>query len=138
AEARGDGPRPQDAGRHRGHRSGGLRRARGVGASGVDCAASRRGRLTAPDVQSSVPDEHLGDLRATARTLRQDFDRALAAAADPAALQSVRDRFLGRRAGALTGLLKTLARLEPEARRDPGRELNALKEELDARPEGAP
>jgi phenylalanyl-tRNA synthetase alpha chain len=84
-----------------------------------------------------LANEPVRDPRATARSVREDFDRALAEASDPAALQAVRDRFLGRRAGALTGLMKTLAELPPEARKDAGRELNALKEELESRLEAA-
>jgi phenylalanyl-tRNA synthetase alpha chain len=84
-----------------------------------------------------LANEPVRDLRATARSLREDFDRALAAASDPAALQALRDRFLGRRGGALTGLMKTLSELSQEARKEAGRELNALKEELETRLEAA-
>jgi phenylalanyl-tRNA synthetase alpha chain len=42
-------------------------------------------------------------------------------------LQSLRDRFLGRRSGAVSALLKSVARLPEDARRDAGQELNALK-----------
>ena len=48
-------------------------------------------------------------------------------------LQAVQDRFLGRRSGAVSGLLKSLGRLPPEGRRDAGRELNVLKQEIERR-----
>jgi phenylalanyl-tRNA synthetase alpha chain len=66
-------------------------------------------------------------LRDEALALRQQFEAALGAAADPAALQAVRDRFLGRRSGAVSALLKSVARLPEGDRRDAGQELNALK-----------
>jgi phenylalanyl-tRNA synthetase alpha chain len=55
------------------------------------------------------------------------FARELSAVADTAALQALRDRFLGRKSGLLTLLLKDVGRLEGEARRRAGQELNALK-----------
>jgi phenylalanyl-tRNA synthetase alpha chain len=74
-----------------------------------------------------------GDLAARTRELRSGFERELAGAATAEALQGVRDRFLGRKSGALTALLKTLGRLPEDRRRAAGQELNALKEELEAR-----
>ncbi len=71
--------------------------------------------------------ETIQKLRDEAAALRQQFESALAAATDPASLQSLRDRFLGRRSGAVSALLKSVARLPEEARRDAGQELNALK-----------
>jgi phenylalanyl-tRNA synthetase alpha chain len=72
------------------------------------------------------PDE----LGARVRALREEFEAALAAASDPASLQAVRDRFLGRRSGALTGLLKLLGGLPEAERKDAGRILNQLKDDL--------
>ncbi|MGE0453818.1 MAG: phenylalanine--tRNA ligase subunit alpha [Vicinamibacteria bacterium] len=69
--------------------------------------------------------------------LRAEFEAALAAAADAAALQSVRDRFLGRKAGAVTGLMKELGGLSPDQRKQAGAALNALKDELEGRLEAA-
>ena len=66
------------------------------------------------------------------RALRGEFAAALEGARDAAALQALRDRFLGRKSGAVTALLKSLAKLPEDARRTAGRELNALKEELEA------
>src|SRR5262245_47120690 len=79
-------------------------------------------------------DHELGE---RVRALRADFEAALAAAADASALQAVHDRFLGRRAGQLTELLKSLGTRPAESRRDAGQLLNALKGELEAAVEGA-
>jgi phenylalanyl-tRNA synthetase alpha chain len=70
-------------------------------------------------------------LEVEARALRDRFRAALAAAADASALQGLRDRFLGRRSGELTALLKALSGLGDEVRRRSGRELNALKQEIE-------
>jgi len=77
------------------------------------------------------------DLKRRARELRQEFEEALGGALDAGALQSVRDRFLGRKAGAVTALLKSLQQLDGEARRDAGQELNRLKSDLEAALTGA-
>ncbi len=66
------------------------------------------------------------------RALREEFGAALRAATEPSRLQAVRDRFLGRKAGALTVLLKSLGTLEADARRDAGQQLNRLKDELES------
>ncbi|HET9315601.1 MAG TPA: phenylalanine--tRNA ligase subunit alpha [Vicinamibacteria bacterium] len=71
------------------------------------------------------------------RALREEFDRALAEARGASALQAVRDRFLGRKSGAVTELLKTLGSLSAEEKRTAGQQLNALKDELEARLEEA-
>jgi phenylalanyl-tRNA synthetase alpha chain len=71
--------------------------------------------------------ENIDTVRQKARALRAEFDAALTAAADGAALQMLRDRFLGRKSGALSALLKSLGRLAEAERRDAGQELNALK-----------
>jgi len=54
------------------------------------------------------------------------------AQADTTQLQQLRTELLGRKAGALTAILKQLATLEPEARRRVGAAANALKGELEA------
>src|SRR5262245_32980607 len=77
------------------------------------------------------------DLQERVRALGAEFEAALAAAGDASALQAVQDRFLGRRAGQLTALLKSLGKLPAEARRDAGQLLNALKQELEGRLESA-
>jgi phenylalanyl-tRNA synthetase alpha chain len=68
----------------------------------------------------------------------QDLDaivqRALAdmaAAADGAALENAKARYLGR-SGELTALLKSLGRLTPEERRSAGQAINAAKERLES------
>jgi phenylalanyl-tRNA synthetase alpha chain len=63
--------------------------------------------------------------------IKDRFAVELGAATDAAALQAVRDRFVGRKSGALTVLLKDLGRLEGEARKQAGQELNALKTEIE-------
>ena len=65
--------------------------------------------------------------------LRADFDAAVAVAADAAALQALRDRFLGRKSGALSALLKSLGQLAEAERREAGQELNALKAVIEGR-----
>ncbi len=77
--------------------------------------------------------DSLDDRKARVRVLQAEFEAALRAAVDASGLQSVRDRFLGRRSGAVTALLKSLGSLADEARREAGRELNQLKDELEAR-----
>jgi phenylalanyl-tRNA synthetase alpha chain len=79
----------------------------------------------------------LSDLRSQVRKLREEFEAALRESADPAALQGVRDRYVGRKAGAITALMKSLAGLASDARREAGQELNALKEHVEARLEEA-
>jgi phenylalanyl-tRNA synthetase alpha chain len=77
--------------------------------------------------------DSLDELRARLRALRDDFERATGEVRDAAALQALRDRFLGRRSGSLTALLKMLGQLGEEVRRAAGRELNALKDEIESR-----
>jgi phenylalanyl-tRNA synthetase alpha chain len=72
-------------------------------------------------------------VREKARELRADFERAAAAVADAPELQALRDRFVGRRSGVLSQLLKSLGRLAEAERRDAGRELNALKAVIEQR-----
>ena len=79
----------------------------------------------------------MSDLRAQVRRLREEFEAALREAKGPAALQGVRDRYVGRKSGAITALMKSLAGLAADARKDAGQELNALKEHVEARLEEA-
>ena len=81
--------------------------------------------------------DSLDELKARVSTLQAEFEAALRAAPDAAGLQSVRGRFLGRKSGAVTALLKSLGSLANEARREAGRELNQLKDDLEARLEVA-
>jgi phenylalanyl-tRNA synthetase alpha chain len=77
------------------------------------------------------------DLKGRLHALRGEFDRELERAGDAPALQAVRDRYLGRKAGAITALMKSLGSLSPDERRTAGQELNALKDEVERRLEEA-
>src|SRR6476646_8714168 len=78
-----------------------------------------------------------GDLKDKVRALRAEFDRELKAVRDSSALQALRDRYVGRKAGAVTALMKTLGALTAEARRQAGQDLNRLKEEVEQALEAA-
>jgi phenylalanyl-tRNA synthetase alpha chain len=78
-----------------------------------------------------------GELKDRVRALRETFDRDLRAAGDASALQALRDRYLGRKAGAITALMKSLGSLSADERRRAGQDLNALKDEVEARLEAA-
>lgn len=64
--------------------------------------------------------------------LRADFEHSLLAASSPADLKVVRDRFVGRKAGHVTGLLKSLGALPADERRAFGAEVNALKQLIES------
>jgi phenylalanyl-tRNA synthetase alpha chain len=81
--------------------------------------------------------DQLDDLDTRVAALVREFDVAFGAAHDGPALQAVRDRFLGRKSGALSGLLKTLGALAPEARRDAGQRLNSVKDAWEQRLDAA-
>jgi phenylalanyl-tRNA synthetase alpha chain len=66
-------------------------------------------------------------LRDRARALRAEFDSALEGVSDAGGLAAVRDRFVGRKSGAVSALLKALGSLPDAERRAAGQELNALK-----------
>ena len=72
------------------------------------------------------------DLRSQVQALREEFARRIAEVREAADLQALRDRFLGRKAGAVSSLLKTLGQLAEDVRREAGQELNALKADLEA------
>ena len=72
------------------------------------------------------------DLKSQVQALREEFARRLAEVREAADVQSLRDRFLGRKSGAVKDLLKTLGQLAEDARRHAGQELNALKADLEA------
>jgi len=59
--------------------------------------------------------------------LRRDFDDALAAARTAADVKDLRDRFLSRKNGRVTALLKALGTLPADARREAGQQANQLK-----------
>ena len=63
--------------------------------------------------------------------LRGRFHAQLANAATAADLKSLHDEFLSRKSGTVTGLMKTLGTLPPEARREFGQLVNTLKTEIE-------
>jgi phenylalanyl-tRNA synthetase alpha chain len=64
--------------------------------------------------------------------LRAQFERDLAAATDAAALRSVRDRYLARKGGLVSGLLKALGSAPADARPRLGKLANDLKQHIEA------
>ena len=72
-------------------------------------------------------------VREKARALRAEFEAAGSAVADESTLQALRDRFVGRKAGALSALLKSLGQLPDADRREAGQELNAAKAAIEER-----
>ena len=75
--------------------------------------------------------EHVTD-RSTVDALRADFQVRLAAAVTDAAVKALADAFLSRKSGSVTGLMKTLGSLAPDARREFGALVNALKQEIES------
>jgi phenylalanyl-tRNA synthetase alpha chain len=69
--------------------------------------------------------------RSTIETLRADFRARLAVARTDADLKALQDEFLGRKSGTVSGLLKQLGALAPDARRELGALINALKTEIE-------
>jgi phenylalanyl-tRNA synthetase alpha chain len=63
--------------------------------------------------------------------LRREFQRDLAAASDESGLRSVRDRYLARKGGRLSALLKSLGSAPPAERPRLGQLANALKNEIE-------
>ncbi len=69
--------------------------------------------------------------RSTVDALRADFQVRLAAAGTDAAVKALADEFLSRKSGSVTGLMKTLGSLAPDARREFGALVNALKQDIE-------
>src|SRR4029453_5399169 len=69
--------------------------------------------------------------RSAVDALRADFRVRLAAASTDAAVKALADEFLSRKAGSVTGLMKTPRTLAPEARREFGALVNSLKQEIE-------
>ena len=67
----------------------------------------------------------------TVDDVRTAFLAELGRAAAPDELQELRNRYLGRKRGAVTALLKSVSQAAPETRRDLGRQANALKQEIE-------
>ena len=63
--------------------------------------------------------------------LRGRFRAQLANASTAADLKSLQDEFLSRKAGIVTGLMKTLGTLAPDARREFGQLVNTLKTDIE-------
>ena len=68
--------------------------------------------------------------------VREAFSQALGAALTLSELDDIRVRFTGKK-GELTLLLRSLGKLPPEQRKDAGREVNALRDEIEAQLEAA-
>ncbi len=64
--------------------------------------------------------------------LRQEFERDLVAAAGEAALRAVRDRYLARKGGLVSNLLKGLGQVPADERPRVGQQVNQLKTEIEA------
>ena len=67
----------------------------------------------------------------TVDDVRAAFLAELDRARTPDELQELRHRYLGRKRGAVTALLKSVSQAPPETRRDLGRQANALKQEIE-------
>ena len=64
--------------------------------------------------------------------LRADFERDLAGATTPTALRAVRDRYLARKGGLVSGLLKALGAAPPDERPRLGKLANDLKQQIES------
>ena len=64
--------------------------------------------------------------------LRAEFERDLARAATPTALRTVRDRYLARKGGLVSGLLKALGSAPPADRPRLGKLANDLKQQIES------
>jgi phenylalanyl-tRNA synthetase alpha chain len=71
--------------------------------------------------------DQAADLVAALERLRSEAEPRIRAAADGEALQRLRTEYLGRKAGRVTAILKSLPALEPEARRAVGQAANETK-----------
>jgi phenylalanyl-tRNA synthetase alpha chain len=65
-------------------------------------------------------------------SLRAQFERELAAAASEAELRALRDRYLARKGGLVSSLLKDVASAPPAERPALGRDANLLKQQIEA------
>ena len=67
----------------------------------------------------------------TVEETRTAFLAELGRTRTPDELQELRNRYLGRKRGAVTALLKSVSQAPPETRRELGRQANALKQEIE-------
>ena len=65
-------------------------------------------------------------------SLRADFERDLSTATDVTALRGVRDRYLSRKGGLVSGLLKNLGSAPPDVRPRLGKLANDLRQQIEA------
>jgi phenylalanyl-tRNA synthetase alpha chain len=70
--------------------------------------------------------------RSTIEALRADFRARLLDVRTDADLKALQDEVLGRKSGTVTGLLKQLGALAPDAKREFGALINTLKNEIDS------
>src|SRR5688572_193089 len=68
--------------------------------------------------------------------LRSEFQAKLGSASTDKDLKALTDEFLGRKSGAVTGLMKTLGTLPPEQKREFGARVNTLKTEIESALDG--
>ncbi len=78
-----------------------------------------------------MSDSALSDLDAAIAAVQHEIDTAPIATADET--EAFRIRFLGRKSGAITDLFGQMGTVPPEARRDVGQRLNALKQSAEDR-----
>src|SRR2546428_7015845 len=71
-------------------------------------------------------------MQSRVQVIRRQFDRDLARVKDAASLEEVRTRYLGRRAGAVTALLRDLRETPPAGRAAFGKAVNDLKAHVEA------
>ena len=83
---------------------------------------------SAPDRSPEASD---GSKRSAIEAARASFRARLAAADSDQTLKALHDEFLSRKSGSVTALMKTLGTLAPEARREFGALVNALKTEIE-------
>ena len=76
-------------------------------------------------------------MKGRVQEIRRQFDHDLAAARDAAALEQVRTRYVGRKAGLLTLLLRDLRDVPADERAIPGKAVNELKTHVETALEAA-
>ena len=143
-KAAGNPDRSQDPRRPRGDEPGGVRDA-GEGGRGRDGppAAHARGPVDVP-VQHSCGRERgarpvhdstqpMSDPASQVDDLRAQFERDVAAAGREAEIRAVRDRYLARKGGLVSALLKALGSAPADERPRLGQLANQLKQEIEAR-----
>src|SRR2546428_12163575 len=129
-------PRSEDPGGARGERSGRLLR---PGTGRKDRARpGLRGSPAGPAPGAARPGD-FGEtfMQSRVQDIRRQFDHDLARVQDADSLEEVRTRYLGRRAGLVTALLRELRAAPPEKRAAFGKAVNELQTHVEAALEGA-